>query len=504
MTDLNAIISTFSKEEQGQFISYLEKKNKRSDAKNIILFKLLVTNTLSSNELCFKLYQTNKQNAYHALRKRLYQSLIEFIANSNLEEENSEDMQIIKYILASRNFLLHKHYNLAYKILDKAETLAEEHYLFPLLNEIYHTKIQYAYLNPQVDIESLTKKYQANQKKHYLEDQLNIVYAKIRQTLHNINHKDDIVNFENILDHTLKEHNITLQDSLSFKSLYQLMTIVSLSAFVTNDYLRIEQFIIDAYKSIQSHNYRGKQLYYHIQVVYMLSNTLFRNKKFDKSMLYLEKMYDQMQLNKAKYHKTFILKYKLLLALNYNYSNQQDKAIATLEPLIVSKHRDTEALLDIHLSLITYYFQKGDFKKAHGIFSKFHHTDKWYAQKTGIEWVIKKNLIEILLHIELGNIDLVDSRILSFKRSHFNYLKSIDQGRAITYLQLIESLYKHPELARQSKFRDQVKTSFKWVDPIQEDIFVMSFYAWLKSKIDNKPLYITTLDTISEVQNVNS
>ncbi len=504
MTDLNAIILSFSTEEQRQFIGFLEKKNKRNDIKNILLFKLIVKDSLSSKEICLKLYQSNKQNAYHALRKRLYQSLIDFIANMSLEEESSIEMQIIKYILASRSFLHHKQYILAYKILDKAETLAEEHYLFPLLNEIYHTKIQYAYLNPYADIEILTQKFQDNQKQHYLEEQLNIVYAKIRQTLHKIDHKKDIVNFENILENTLREHQIDIQDSLSFKSLYQLMTIVSISAFVTNDYLRIEKFLIDAYKSIQTHNPRNKQLYYHIQVLYLLANTLFRNKNFEESQQYLEKMHVAMQHNKRKFYSSFLLKYKLLLGLNYNYSNQQNQAISTISPFITPNHQDTEALLNLHLSLITFYFQKGELKKAQSIFSKFYHTDNWYAQKIGIEWLIKKNLIEILLHIELGNVNLVDSRILSFKRSHFGYLKRINQERAITYLLLVETVYKNPELVSQVKFHDQVKSSFKWINPLQEDIFVMSFYAWLKSKIDNKPLYPTTLSLIAEVQNVNS
>ena len=100
MTDLNTIVSTFSSEDEQRFINYLEKKNKRSDTKNIELFKLLAENELTSKEICKTIYKTDNKVAYHALRKRLYQSLIDFIANLNLEEENSVDMQIIKYILA--------------------------------------------------------------------------------------------------------------------------------------------------------------------------------------------------------------------------------------------------------------------------------------------------------------------------------------------------------------------------------------------------------------------
>lgn len=104
MTDLNAIVSTFSSEEQQQFIQFLEKKNKRKDTKNIQLFKLLVKNNLSSDALCTSLYKTNNKSAYHALRKRLYHAIIDFVANINLEEGHSIDMQLIKYILAARAF----------------------------------------------------------------------------------------------------------------------------------------------------------------------------------------------------------------------------------------------------------------------------------------------------------------------------------------------------------------------------------------------------------------
>ena len=145
MTDLNQIVSTFSSDEQQQFINYLERKNKRNDTKNIQLFKLLSKQELDSKAICLKLYKTNKSNAYHALRKRLYQSIIDFTANTNLSEENSVNMQIIKLILASRAFLFQHQFKVAYKLLDKAEVLAKEQFLFPYLNEIYHTKIQYAH-----------------------------------------------------------------------------------------------------------------------------------------------------------------------------------------------------------------------------------------------------------------------------------------------------------------------------------------------------------------------
>ncbi|WP_223033710.1 hypothetical protein [Hanstruepera marina] len=496
--NIKAIISTLSFEERQQFVLYLEKKNKRSDAKNIQLFKLLCSKELSSKDICLKLYKTDKCNAYHALRKRLFQSLIDFIANMNLEEENTVEMQIIKYILASRTFLLHNKPKTAYKVLDKAEALAKEQYLYNILNEIYHTKIQYAYTNPSIDLETLIKTFKENQKNQYIEEELNMVYAKIRQTLNKITYKGEILDFQTLLNNTLKEHNIKLSDSLSFKSLYQLMSIVSISAFVTNDYFKIESFLIKTYNSITSQKIQSKQLFYHIEVLYMIANTLFRNKKFELSLHYLDQMHTQMLSNKKKHYNTFKLKYNLLLALNYNYSNQQDKAIQQLIPFTKVKHVDIESLLDIHLSLIMFYIQKNEFKKAHTVFSKFYHTNSYYTEKAGIEWVLKKNLAEIILHIELQNIDLVDSRILSFKRQHYPYLKQINQHRAITFLNLVEYYYKNPKKVTSKSFHNTVEASFKWIAAECEDIFVMSFYAWLKSKMENSDLYKTTMDLINQ------
>jgi len=193
-------------------------------------------------------------------------------------------MQIIKYILAARIFLQKGQYKVAYHILNKAEALANEHYLFTLLSEIYHTQIQYSYSYNQHNIDNLIYKFQLNQKNHHLENQLNIVYAKIRQTLNEISFQGEVVDFQNILNNTLNEYNIDLNEALSFKSIYQLMTIVSSSAFVTNEYLKIESCLLNTYKSIRTHIHKDKQLYYHIHVIYLIAKTLFRNKKFQESL----------------------------------------------------------------------------------------------------------------------------------------------------------------------------------------------------------------------------
>ena len=500
MIDINSIISTFSTEEKQRFISYLNQKNKRKDAKNIKLFKLLSRQDLDAKSISKSLYGTENSNAYHALRKRLYESIIDFTANAQLEDEHSVEMALIKYILSARSFLQQQQYKIAFKILDKAEKIAKAQLLFPYLNEIYHTKIQYAHNIPEIDLSNLIKKFEENENLKSQEDRLNIIYARFRQTLNDLTYKGQIIDIEAILFENFKDYEENFIERLSFKSLYQLIRIASISAFATKNYITIESFLLKTYQQIISRDTQKEQLVYHIEVLYQISNTLFRNKKFEVSLGYLALMKTEMLKKRKKYYNTYKLKYHLLQCLNLNYSNQQHQAIGILEELIKISNSDYESILDIHLCLITCYVQKQEFKIALSIFSKFYHSDKWYTEKAGKEWVLKKNIIEIILHIELGHTNLVESRLRSFKRIHYSYLKNNNQQRVIDFINFIEQYHKTPELITSLEFKDKVENTFDWVSAKQEDIFVMSFYAWLKSKMEQKNQYRCTLELIEKAK----
>ncbi|APG64541.1 hypothetical protein LPB136_03805 [Tenacibaculum todarodis] len=497
MINLKEVLSTFTEDKQQELLSYLDKKNKRKDAKNIQLVKLLLSDRLSSTEISDKLYGKQNKAALHALRKRLFQSLIDFTANLSIKEENSIDMKLIKYILSARNFLLKGQIKVGYQILDKAIIIANEYQLFTILNEVYHTKIQFAHLNKDLNLEEIISLFKQNQQQLLLEENLNIAYAQIRKNLVEYQQNKSKLDIKQLIEKVLVNHNIIISDSLSFKSLYQIIQITSISSAQKFDYHNIESFIIETYQIIKNHVSKDKQINYHLEVLYLISNVFFRNKKFNESQKYLKLMLFYMNEDNKKYFKDYKPKYDLLLALNLNYTKNQGKAIALLESYVDKKNIDLVAQLDFYLSLIVFYYQHKSLDKARKLLSKFYHTDKWYIEKAGIVWTIKKNLIEILLQIDLGNIDLVDSRLKSFKRNYFSNLTEINQERVITYLKLVEIYYKNPDIATSKDFHAKVETSFNWIDTNKEDIFMMSFFAWLKAKMTKQDVYLVTLNLIN-------
>ncbi|MFD0964803.1 tetratricopeptide repeat protein [Pseudofulvibacter geojedonensis] len=495
MTRLNSLIRSLTVDEQTRFKNYLQNKNRRGDTKNIELFNLLLNSELSNQTIFESLYTPNKRGAYHALRKRLHDSLIEFIAHENLENENSLESGIIKLIVAARSLFFKKQYKTAYLVLEKAEKLAQENLLYPLLAEVHHTQIQYAYCNPEINLTELIQNSDLNLKQYILEEKLNHIYAQLRLIV-NQTRESQLHSFPQLIENQLNKHNISIENDLSFKSLYQLSTLASLAAYTTKDYNSIESFLTNCYQKIKQQTNRFSQSFYHIQVLYQLANMYFRNKKFQQAFSFLDSMHQEMLSNSKKHYKTFLLKHQNLLALCYNYTNQNSLAIEIAQDNISKKHPDSEITLDVKLCLSMYYFHKEDFKSSLKTINSLYHSDNWYRKKTNEEWIIKKNLIELLIHIELDNFNLVESRLLSFKRKHFSYLKEQHQNRVITFILLIEEYYLINNNIVTTELTEKIKTSFEFKEARLEDIFVMSFYSWLKSKITNSNTYTTTLDMI--------
>lgn len=76
-------------------------------------------------------------------------------------------------------------------------------------------------------------------------------------------------------------------------------------------------------------------------------------------------------------------------------------------------------------------------------------------------------------------------------------MRNINQERVISYLGLVEFYYKYPETVTSIEFKNKVENSFEWIEKQREDIFVMSFYAWLKSKMELTNIYISTLNIVN-------
>ncbi len=493
MNNISLIIATLSAEDKKSFVLRLKQRNKRNDAKNIDLFMLLDRQETIEN-LDIILYGKSAKGAYHALCKRLHDALIDFIASKKIEEESSKEMKALKLVLVSRTFFQQQQVSIAFKSLSKAELIARKYSLYNILNEIYELQLAHVHLNNKIDFHEVLDKFNANKRKMLQEENLNLFYATIQDELSQNNPQ-----LTDIIERNLSLYDISITKNLSYQSLFKILQISNQVANVTRNYYDILDFIEKARKKIEvSERAEKEHLFYHIQILYYLANTYFRIKKFKKSATSLQGMHDHMHLQNQKYYPVFYCQYLLIENLLLIYTGHLEPVIQKLSNFNYEKYKNNEEHVhDLKLTLIVALFLSKRFSDALQLYRDFYHSDKWYAKKVGFIWVIKKNLLEILILIDLDYIDLVESRLKSFRKKHSAHLMHHDEKRIMDFVNLVAIYFYDKQSIHSEGFEDKLNAILD-IENKEEDIFAISFYAWLKSKIKSENTYTSCLNYINK------
>src|SRR5690606_29431684 len=103
MDQLIQLIDLLDNQDKQAFKSFLNKKNTRKDAKNMLLFNFLETDDLKSVQKLYK--KEDSKDAYHALRKRLQDNLLQFLSQRTFESKGNAGYDILRNIVVGR-FLL--------------------------------------------------------------------------------------------------------------------------------------------------------------------------------------------------------------------------------------------------------------------------------------------------------------------------------------------------------------------------------------------------------------
>lgn len=493
MSQTKELISVLSPTECQNFIKHLIKRNKRHDTRNVDLFKAHIANKEDA------IKKTIGSNAYNVLNKRLSDRLVDFMAQHSFDVEATAEISVIKQILVSRKLLAHNRYKLAFKILSSAENQSILINDYTLLNEIYHTLIQYSYHSDCPDQKEIFIKFENNQRDFLAQERINMVYAVIRKAFNDNEYNSESIDLENLFADTYAKFGITKEQAYNFKTLYQLAEIADIKGTYRKNYHHVSLFFIDKINEIKDSSMdTEKHLIYHIDLLYLIANIYFRKKEFTKSLTFLDSMYQQMLRYNNRFYNERKIRYSTLLALVYNYSKEHQKAMGVITGLVDSSIYKQEELSNPLLVKLMIHFQQGELIDANKVLIKLNKSDKWYQKQIGTEWLLNKKYLEILLHIELGNTDYADSRILSLTRSYGSYFKSTKEFQVLPFLKLVKSYYHNPTLVNTLDFKRKVEKSLKWKATYEEDLFLMSFYAWLKAKMENKAIYQTTLELIDQ------
>ncbi|RYE20353.1 MAG: hypothetical protein EOP45_11205, partial [Sphingobacteriaceae bacterium] len=118
----------------------------------------------------------------------------------------------------------------------------------------------------------------------------------------------------------------------------------------------------------------------------------------------------------------------------------------------------------------------------------------WYEKKMGMLWTIRKNLMEILVQAQFSNIELAMSRLNSFQRRYKKYLLQTSEERVLLFLRLVEKYLIKPDVVFEPAYKKTVLNLIS--NEENNDIFTLSFIAWLIARQEKKTAYEVVLTLI--------
>lgn len=494
MDALATLINLLGDQDKKDFKAFMRKKNKRHDVKNILLFELLNTDDINGLEKLLK--KSKNRDSYHALRKRLHDSLLLFLSQKTFESNNSQASEVMRLIVVSRYLLENDLDKTAFKCLLKAEQIASKLEQYNLLNDILLLKIHYAHSAESESLEALTARFMVNQ--HYMqrEAKLNLAYAFLRQEMRDVNLKGKVVNLKVLMLGTIRKYQIAVKDLMNYKSIYQILFIANEYAAIHQDYSFIERYIQRIQYFIQGNTKTDElHLFYQLHVLYFLANFHLRNKNFEKSTDYLAEMKSKMEQHRV-YESQFHPRHQLLSALNLYFTGKGAAGTAVLLKTLELSTKKTkqEDIEDLRICL-TMFLSLQDDKSCLRHLALFQHSDPWYEKKMGMLWTIRKNLMEVLVHAQFDHIELAVSRLNSFKRRYSAFLTETHEERVLHFVNLVEKYFNKPDVIFNAVFQKAVMNLFKNKD--HSDLFHSCFISWLIAKWEKKSAYEIVLHHLS-------
>ncbi len=502
MDHVKEIINTFSEEDIKEFKIFVNRSRKKDTRKDLDLFLLLnEEREYKRDELLKVLYPAdNNLEAYHATRKRLIKQLHEFIYIKQIKEDTTLESHIASVISLSKFLFKNKKEHTAWVYLKKAFELAEKSKNYDLLVLICKTGIANSLSEYAFPIEELIERLNHYQDQSREEENARIANFLIRDKIKKYLELGAQIDYNKTIRKVFRDYNISESVEQNPRLLFNIIDVTRRFAMTQKNFTSLEPYIIEKYQKLEEINAFDKYNHeYKVQILYFICHVLYRNKKFKEAELFLESFSSAILSNGEQFVKGFYQKYILLKANIYLYTGRIDDTIACLESSLdnpLSKI-DKIQFLNTYIILSIAYFFKEDYNKCLSTFMKIDHTDKWCQKVMGKEWLLKKHLLDVMSQFELHNSDIVEARIRSMQRKYKDLFVRPEYKRVRVFIQLVNKVNNNPLMATSKEFREAVENAFEWNPKQIEDLQVMTFYSWLKSKMLNQKYYDVLLEVVN-------
>lgn len=498
--NIKDIVLLLSEDDRKEFRSFINRQRSRKNRKDLELFEILLEpNSYPAKEIVKRLYDNTNMNAYHSIRKRLLKHLTDFIIVKRIDEDTTSASSIMGLLTLSRFLFDNGNYRVGWIYLLKSEQLAINNEQFDLLDNILNVQIEHANSEFAPPIDEIVEKWKRNKQLADEDERANIANAIMKIKLDEYRLEGKPIELQQEVTKVMYDYNLYNAARERPKIIHNLLSIVRSSVLVKKEYYKFEPLLIESYHRIEnSTGFKKKDYFYKLNMLYMIAHILYRTKKFEQALKYLELFREDIGKYGKSYSRIFYPKYLLLYAAVQNIEGNVEESVRVIEDAL-NNHLNilsVENVLNMKVNLGVYYFELGKYKESNKVIYSIENSDKWLEKKMGKEWTLRKNLGEILNLYERGNVEIALNRIKSFEKYHADILKLPMYDRVKTFLSFIKVCIDKPYWIASTEFNDKVNATLERWPIDQEDILAASFYSWLKAKMLKKPFYHVMVETL--------
>lgn len=491
MDYLAQIINSLDQAEKKEFQHFIQRNKQRDGRKDLTLFKLYCSPEIPIVKEQIRLLDIPNKNAYYSTRKRLYAHLSDYA----LLKTNEEDGSVGSRVRGLYNIAVHLFERglnrLGWNILHKATELGVKNRLHAELNAIYLLQVDKLHLQDKLSLFEVVRVYESNREQLIQVEKVALFQAELRHNMLQASRSGMEVDLRQILQRIMAQNALNTDVTQSPPLLLTVLRTIRDSAIYSKQYNSFEHLAEGLYRGL----YDKSQHEYNVKIIYMIAHCKYRNKKFAESREQITLLQEQLQHCSKTTQRNFSLRIVLLDAANDFFLSGVEPAISKLEGLLSAKltgHQECNALLN----LSSYYFYQGDFNKAQRTLLRLRHTDAWYVDQMGEEWLLKQKMLAFLVYHELEEPDLTENRLRAIKRRFNSKLSKTRYQKAAAFLDLVQTYGHKLDEIDPEVLKKRIEVSWDWLPREQEDLQAMMFYAWIKSKIEGESCYQVLLNLV--------
>jgi hypothetical protein len=458
------MIAEMNKEELRFFKIFLSRTNENDDRKDIMLFDLirLAGEKYDEEKIFKKLYPDGNKNAFYRLKNRL----INDISTSIFLQHFSENDDIFSmFMLSQAKYYYNKsQFNLSLYFLTKAEQKASNSESPELLNQIYTELIKLSHYISDISPEEyiVKRKHIAEQIKK--NNQINDIIAIINHRLSHLpsfsQHNNSILSFlQQTVDEFCNDNQLKNSNYLKLK-IYETVPKILIEK---QEYAALELYLLTTYLHFtEDEVFNQNNHHLKLQMLSKYIHALYKNKKYDRSLTYCQKLYTAME--------------------EYNGMNFEKYVFDYYHALLNNQFRQIPSSnIFIYLNIAIIYFTKQDFKRALENINSLYMSDGFDITES----VLKFNIVitELIIRYELKDFDYIDHLIKQIEKDYSIILGKEENKQEKEFILILSQMITSENLGENKLFVKRVR---KFIDfsekEANNDLGLINYNFWLLEK----------------------